>query len=167
MTSHLTLPYSWVECADSENCQEHVHQEETADTMNSYPLSWVEELFSCKITGEGTIFYDNAGNKHNNNGPAVIYNNGILEWWQHGERHRDNGPAFRYKDKDFEWWQNGLLHRVDGPAVEYANGNKQWWLNGQRHREDGPAVIKYDGTREWWIHGIQQPTPANQETGTE
>ena len=47
-----------------------------------------------------------------------------------GQLHREDGPAVEYPSGTVEWWQNGVLHRTDGPAVEYADGNKEWWING-------------------------------------
>ena len=52
-----------------------------------------------------TIHY-HKGLPHNNDGPAVIYENGAKEWLCHG-----------------------LLHRLDGPAVIKRNGI-EWYLNG-------------------------------------
>jgi len=76
-----------------------------------------------------------------------------------GELHRDNGPAvIMYSQsgaKIFEEWRkNGLIWRKDGPAiVEYfesgEKASESWFNNkGKIHREGAPAYIKYerDGT---------------------
>jgi hypothetical protein len=76
-----------------------------------------------------------------------------------GERHREDGPAVIRANGDREWYQHGDLHREDGPAVERANGDKEWWANDVLHREDGPAVEHADGTVEYWIDGEQVEPP--------
>ena len=72
-----------------------------------------------------------------------------------GQLHRDEGPAIIWDDGDLEWWQNGLRHREDGPAVEWHAGHKEWWVNDRLHRIDGPALTWEDGTPEWWIYGVR------------
>lgn len=71
-----------------------------------------------------------------------------------GQIHRDNGPAIECSDGSKSWCQNGLLHRTDGPAVELDDGHKEWWQNGKRHRIDGPAVEYADDSKEWHINGV-------------
>ena len=66
--------------------------------------------------------------------------------------HRENGPAVGYEDGHVEWYQNGQLHRIGGPAIEWWDGDKSWWQNGQRHRTDGPAIERNDGGMEWYIN---------------
>lgn len=191
MTAHLTLPYNWVDCAQPENCQEHIHLEDTADVLNSYPTGWVEELIgNCKIyAGNYLIFTNSDGQPHKNNGPAIERVNGEKEWRQNGQLHREDGPAVIFANGTKQWYLNGLLHRENNPAVTSLDGIEEWWVNGHRHREDGPAVTEADGTHiwwlnskihrdngpavirtddvnEWWINGVQQPTPTTQETGT-
>ena len=53
--------------------------------------------YRIKVTKDGTRSY---------------YNNA-------GELHRDEGPAIEYADGDKFWYQNGNLHRTDGPAIEW------------------------------------------------
>ena len=47
-----------------------------------------------------------------------------------GEIHRLDGPAIIREDGTMEWWKNGILHREDGPAIIYPNGNMEWYSNG-------------------------------------
>jgi hypothetical protein len=83
-----------------------------------------------------------------------VYDNGTRCWYnQNGQRHREDGPAIEWADGTKIWYRNGQCHREDGPAIEYANGTKIWYRNGQCHREDGPAVECADGTKEWWLNG--------------
>lgn len=49
-----------------------------------------------------------------------------------GELHREDGPAIEYANGDKYWYKNGQFHREDGPAIEYADGNKFWYKNGIR-----------------------------------
>lgn len=44
-------------------------------------------------------------------------------------QHRRDGPAVIYEDGDVEYWQNGRMHRLDGPARHYSN-IKDWIING-------------------------------------
>ena len=69
--------------------------------------------YRIKVTKDGTRFY---------------YNNA-------GELHRDDGPAVEWADGSKGWFQNGLLHRTDGPAIEYDAGTKSWYINGERLTE--------------------------------
>ena len=53
-----------------------------------------------------------------------------------GQLHRTDGPAIEYPNGAKFWVQNNLLHRTDGPAVMYANGELQWWIHGEHMSED-------------------------------
>jgi hypothetical protein len=55
---------------------------------------------------------------------------GTEEWYLNGMLHREDGPAVIYADGVCEWWQQNKLHRTDGPAVETPGGYKEWWQNG-------------------------------------
>ena len=68
--------------------------------------------------------------------------------------HNDNSPAVIYDDGTKVWVQHGLIHREDGPAVMWADGSEAWYQYDMRHRVDGPAYIDTcDGTVEWCIAG--------------
>jgi hypothetical protein len=47
-----------------------------------------------------------------------------------GQKHREHGPAAIWADGSKFWYQNGQLHREIGPAIEWWNGSVEWWLNG-------------------------------------
>lgn len=86
----------------------------------------------------------------------VINEFGTLCWFnEQGQHHREDGPAVIRKNGDQEWFMHGDHHREDGPAVECANGTKCWYQQGQRHRMDGPAVIWSSGNKEWWIRDVE------------
>ena len=86
----------------------------------------------------------------------IIDSEGNKRWYNDvGQYHRLDGPAVELADGDKVWYLNGKLHREDGPADEWWNGHKAWWLNGKLHREDGPAIEDANGTNEWWLNDKQ------------
>lgn len=131
MTAHLNLPYNWIGCVNPETCEEHIHLEDTAETLNNYPTEWTETLLNCTITIQRNIaneiltetieFHDTNGELHNiNNHPAFIVhhhhhsktpNISRKIWYQHGHRHRENEPAVVWEDGTLEWWRHGLFQR--------------------------------------------------------
>jgi hypothetical protein len=63
----------------------------------------------CKIDDyDNKKWYNDKGELHNTNGPAIIWNNG-----------------------DKYWLINGELNRIDGPAIENAKGERYWYINGE------------------------------------
>jgi len=79
---------------------------------------------------------------------------GTICWFnEDGEFHREDGPAVEWADGSKFWFINGQLHLEDMPAYEGANGDKSWYLNDQLHREDGPAVEWVDGYKAWYKNG--------------
>jgi len=87
-----------------------------------------------------------------------IDDEGNKYWYnEDGELHREDGPAIEYVSGTKEWLINGELHREDEPAIEGADGSKFWYLNDKRHREDGPAIEYADGRKEWYLNGERQP----------
>jgi hypothetical protein len=82
------------------------------------------------INQYGDIFwYDDARRFHRENGPAIIWSNGDIEYYQHGEFHREDGPAVMFDNGDNWYYQHGKLHRLDGPAIE-GHKLKKWLING-------------------------------------
>jgi len=87
---------------------------------------------SIKVDEYGTVkYYNEKGQLHREDGPAVIHTNGYEEWYQNNKLHRLDGPALTYIDGTKEWHLNGFLHRLDGPAIERTDGRKEWWVNGE------------------------------------
>jgi hypothetical protein len=78
-------------------------------------------------------------------------------WYnEKGEIHRTDGPAVELSNGiNKQWWINGKRHRTDGPAVEFADGSKMWFVKGVWHRTDGPAIERCDGSKEWYINGVE------------
>lgn len=87
--------------------------------------------------------------------PAVEHFNGDVEYFQHGQRHRENGPAVIQKKGGEEYWQDGRRHRDEGPAILRKNGDREWYQNGLHHRDDDqPALIRAGGSiQQWFQHG--------------
>lgn len=85
---------------------------------------------------------------------VTVNKEGTIRWYnEKGEYHREDGPAIERSNGDKYWFINGKLHREDGPAKEWSNGNKYWFINGKCHREDGPAVEYSDGEKCWYLNG--------------
>lgn len=81
------------------------------------------------------------------------------EWWVNGERHREDGPALVISNGVKVWYFHDKKHRTDGPAVIREDGSREWWINDQRHRSDGPAIENSDGTQEWYVDGKRLGRP--------
>jgi hypothetical protein len=45
--------------------------------------------------------------------------------------HRDEGPALIFNNGIEAWFQNGLQHRYDGPAETHPDGTQRWYIHGQ------------------------------------
>lgn len=54
---------------------------------------------------------------------------------EQGQFHREDGPAVEYAYGTKAWYLNGKRHREDGPAIEWASGDKSYYLNGQQISE--------------------------------
>ena len=52
-------------------------------------------------------YYNAAGQLHRLDGPAVIYQYGLMFWYQNGQRHRTDGPAVVYTNNELQWWIHG------------------------------------------------------------
>ena len=61
----------------------------------------------------------------------VEVESGNTKWFNEvGQFHRIEGPAIEWADGSKEWFLNGKRHREGGPAIEGADGRKVWYLNG-------------------------------------
>lgn len=114
-----------------------------------------------ELVKQFTIQYNNGSIIHNDDGPAVIWSDGSLEFFVNGFLHNDDGPALIENHKNFirkQWYVSGVLHREDGPAVEHMNTNGtsyvEYHKEGKLHNEDGPAVVHPTGTKLWYKNGI-------------
>lgn len=65
---------------------------------------------------------------------------------ERGNYHREDGPAFIYSDGDHGWFFHGKLHRLNGPAVEYfSEGKYLWFIRGVFLGHDFPVWAKETG----------------------
>jgi hypothetical protein len=101
------------------------------------------------IYPDGTEVWSKNGEKHRVDGPAWISPTGHEEWFIEGKRHREDGPAYISSRGDERWYYKGKLHRLDGPASESAEGTSSWFVHGREHRTDGPAIEFDDGSYQW------------------
>jgi len=49
-----------------------------------------------------------------------------------GQLHREDGPAIEYTTGGKRWYFNNLLHREDGPAAEFSDGSKFWYIRDKQ-----------------------------------
>jgi hypothetical protein len=88
---------------------------------------------------------------------VTVDNNGTKRWYnEQGQRHREDGPAIEWANGAKYWFLNDQPHREDGPACEWEDGTKWWYLNGKELTEaefnartkscDG-RVVEIDGKK--------------------
>jgi hypothetical protein len=56
-------------------------------------------------------------------------------------RHREDGPAVIWADGMQLWYQKDKLHRLDGPAVIHADGGQEYYINNIQQWVDFPSII--------------------------
>lgn len=106
----------------------------------------MSESSRCKIHPNGdNYWYNEKGQIHREDGPAVHRFNGDKEWWVNGKNHRLDGPAIECVSGFKEWYVDGLIHRIDGPAVEYSDGSKIWYY------QDKFINVGYQEEFEQWL----------------
>jgi len=78
---------------------------------------------------------------HNDNWPAIVYDDGSEEWYQHGQLHRDGGPArtiYTMKDgrlhKREEWYMYGRLYRCPTQGVPIIGFDEPLYWEGERDK---------------------------------
>lgn len=65
---------------------------------------------------------------------VVVGSDGSRRYYNNlGQLHRDDGPAVEYTDGARLWYQSGVLHRTNGPATVRAGGYCEWWIKGLPH----------------------------------
>ena len=102
------------------------------------------------------IWYLNDKIDRSDDGPTIIFANGVHIWYKNDTLHRDNGPAIiQYQNDKIileEYYKDGLRHRIDGPAVIRGN-TKIYYRNDQIHRSDGFACEFESGVRMRYLNG--------------
>ena len=74
-------------------------------------------------------YFNNKGQLHCIDGPAVIYNNGTKVWYKDGKKHRINGPAFIGPNGTKSWWiegENYTEHQFNKQRINSIIPNKMW-----------------------------------------
>ena len=112
----------------------------------------MKRIYKVEVERGITKWFNESGNLHRIEGPAIEHHDGSNHWYLNGKPHREGGPAVEYADGSKFWHLNGELHREGGHAIEYACGSKWWFLNGKRHREGGPAYEGADGSKDWYLN---------------
>lgn len=119
-----------------------------------------------------TVWFDAAGRFHRpeEDGPAVVRDDGTEEYWRHGHVSRLAGPAvLRPNPREII----RVEPTIDGYAAHDGAGSPrreiaryrvrssasmahriaEYWVDDLRHRDEGPAVVHADGIVEYWRHG--------------
>ena len=71
-----------------------------------------------------------------------------LYYNEKGQLHRLDGPAVEYKNGSKIWYINNNRHRNIDPSCEWKNGDKYWVFKNKEHRIGGIACYGL-----WYIHG--------------
>jgi hypothetical protein len=61
--------------------------------------------------------------------------------------HRENGPAIIYEDGSVEYKRNGKTHRDDGPAIMDVNAGNQWYLDGKKVNSLDIRILEGENNR--------------------
>jgi len=61
----------------------------------------------------------------------TVDQSGNIAYTKDGEYHREDGPAIVFSDGMQIWCRNGKQHREDGPAIIYIDGTQEWYENGE------------------------------------
>ena len=65
---------------------------------------------------------------------VVDQRTGIRRYYNNsGQLHRLDGPAVIWRDGSEAWFHNGKLHRTTGPAVALTNRTTTWWIHGVQY----------------------------------
>lgn len=85
------------------------------------------------IDSDGTkTYYNDDGQIHREDGPALIYPNGCTEHWINGEyaSNYELGAPDVVDEGGVTWWHDRQHHSINRPANDYPNGQKLWLDNG-------------------------------------
>lgn len=75
---------------------------------------------------------------HRKGGPAVLTRPNVMFdlseiWVENGLVHREDGPAIRWHNGSVEYLYRGLRHRERGPASIWIDGDVEYWTMGKHH----------------------------------
>jgi hypothetical protein len=92
--------------------------------------SWEKNKAFHRKDGFPAIEFKDGDFSYYSNGNKYFFfeqENGTKEYYRwDGKLSKENGPAVVYANGDVEYWLFGIRHRTDGPAVVY--GDKQYWF---------------------------------------
>jgi len=114
-------------------------------------------LYRQSRVGDREVWCNDKGLHRDGDQPAIVYDNGRMDWYQNGIPFRENGlPHVEEPCGTKIWYDSGLN------IVMYETSSwKGWYLSGIPHREerdsDGlllPAVERYNGQEdEYYLNG--------------
>ena len=71
---------------------------------------------------------------------------GTKRWFnEDGDLHREDGPAIEFANGTKFWCIYGYYHRINGPAIEHNWGDNQWWY------ENNLAPVTSQEEFEQWL----------------
>ena len=74
-------------------------------------------------------WYNEAGQLHNPDGPAIIYANGAQHWYFNDKLHRTDGPAIIGSDVYQEYWIHGTILTEDQfKEITQSEEHLNWYL---------------------------------------
>jgi hypothetical protein len=86
-------------------------------------ILWGSQYFTCPFRAEKKYFgkeFWKDGERHRGQGlPAVEFENGLRMYFEHGLKHNDNGPAVVYPDGEMEWWLQGVFQKRKLGALKF------------------------------------------------
>jgi len=96
------------------------------------PMS-VDNFYTIEYNPELIDSYVNKIMNLNKYDYPVVNEYGDKRWYnENGELHRLDGPALIYRNGTQIYYQNGLLHRLDGPAIIWSDGFVEYWEYGKQ-----------------------------------
>ena len=83
----------------------------------------------------------------------IIDEHGNKRWYnEQGQLHRTDGPALIYPHGTQYWYINGKPHRTDGPAVIGSDGDQYWYIHGnQLTEEQFNDIIQDEEHLNWYL----------------
>jgi len=156
---------------------------ETFDIIHTanLKLSWREKTWdTMDITkpssagGEAKRYFNEKGEYHREDGPAIEYPGGTKMWYQHGKKHRTDGPADIFPAGFVRYWIEGKELTEEEFNQRTSSLKFSWreqgWDERQVHEDgtiryyneehslhnmDGPAIEYTNGNKRWFLYGME------------
>jgi hypothetical protein len=86
----------------------------------------------------------------------IIDHVGTNRWYNDlGQLHRIDGPAIIYTNGGKYWYHNGLRHRLDGPAAEVGYGPykaSHYYIHGNKlSKEEFKEITQSEEHLNWYL----------------